>query len=123
MYHLNGLSDRAYYYRHPSLDCEEYTVCYLGYGKVMTCPPGWQIDVRNGKCSLVCNTKGRYGILRRRHKDVIVSCITTRLVVQQLARANSKFVKVNKKISNLSITGPKWGESTGDRRIPLTKGQ
>jgi len=58
MYHATGLSDRAYYYRHASLPCEEYVVCYLGYGKVMACPAGWQVDETNGRCSLLCNTAG-----------------------------------------------------------------
>jgi len=58
MYQITGQSDQAYYYNHPTLACEKYVVCYLGYGKVMECPSGWQLDENTGKCSLVCNTKG-----------------------------------------------------------------
>jgi len=58
MYQMTGHSDQAYYYKHPSLACGKYVVCYLGYGKVMDCAKGWQLDENTGRCSLLCDTKG-----------------------------------------------------------------
>ena len=40
-----------------------------------------------------------------------------RLFVQQFVQATIK------EPSKLRVTGPLWGESTGDRWIPITKGQ
>jgi hypothetical protein len=53
----NQYSTSATYHRHTSLDCEEYVVCYLGYGQVNACPPGYQLDTFTNKCSLPCSGK------------------------------------------------------------------
>ncbi len=60
-YIVTQQSDKQYYYRHHHLECEEYIVCYLGYGKVNRCPPGWQLDVASNKCSLVCQASAKGG--------------------------------------------------------------
>ena len=45
------------------------------------------------------------------------SQITSNLTVHSTAKIN------NRENMQVFITGPLWGESTGDRWIPLTKGQ
>ena len=50
----------------------------------------------------------RHGVSNHRRLDSLLNCL---------------FRHRSKKTSKLCDTGPLWGESTGDRWIPLTKGQ